>query len=436
MRTLSGLVILLFSAWTAAGETVALVGATLHPVSGPDLEGAVLLLSGDTIAAIGTDVAVPPEARRHDVTGKHIYPAFVHASSVLGLSEIGSVAGSVDTTENGDLHPELRAEVAFHADSRILPATRAGGVLYALVAPQGGLVAGTSAVMSLEGWTWEDMTLRTPVALHIRFPAYRARRRSFFGRPPKPQEDVDKERKAAVTKLVELFAAGRAHARALTAAAEGQAPAPPTNLKLAALQPVLDGSLPVFLHATEKLQIEGALDFARDQQLLHPVLVTSADAAELIPRLAEQGASVILHGVLRLPSRSWQPYDTPFTAAARLHEGGIPFAITDGQGLGPSNSRNLPFHAAMAAAYGLPREAALRAITLDAATILGVEDRIGSLEVGKAASFLVTDGDPLEITTRLEEVWFEGRPLDLAEDPQRRLYERYQKRPSPTKAAP
>ncbi len=429
----------------SSSEPIALVGATVHPVSSPPLEKGVVLIEGDTLKGVGSQGTVPSGYRRIDVEGKHIYPAFVHPGSVLGLAEVGSVRGSVDTNESGDLHPDLRVEVAFHADSRLLPPTRSGGVLHSLIVPQGGLVAGTSAVLRLDGWNWQEMTVRSPVGMHIHFPTFVATGRGSFRGPAKTQEEVDEEKDKALDQLRNLFAAARAYGKAQKAQnnaqenGPGKSPLPSStaNSKLQAMQPVLHGSVKVFLHARERKQIEGALEFARQQELEQVVLVTGPDAADLAPRIAELGISVVLNGVLSLPNRSWQPYDSAFTAAARLNEvlreKGIPLAIGDGgHRFAAANARNLPFHAAMAAAHGLPPEAALRSITLGPAEILGVQDRLGSLEVGKEASLLITDGDPLEITTTIEQVWLAGEALDLTDDPQRRLYERYRHRPLPS----
>ncbi|MDY7094285.1 MAG: amidohydrolase family protein [Acidobacteriota bacterium] len=408
----------------------ALVGATVHPVSGPPLDGATVLVSGDTIQAVGSDLEVPADASVVDLTGRHLYPTFIAAHSVLGLVEVNSVRGTVDTRETGDLNPALRTEVAFNADSRLLPVTVSGGVLFAHVVPSGGLLAGTSAVMRLEGWNWRGMTVRAPVAMHLQFPIYEAPEESWWGEP-KTQEEVDEDRKEALELLNKTFDDARAYRKARAAHDDGRGPWVAYDPNLEALLPVLDGSRPLFLHAAEHRQIEGALEWAREEGLENLVLVSRQDATAFAQRLAEDEIPVILAGVLREPERDWEPYDAAFTAAARLHEAGVKLVIADsGSTFGAANTRNLPFHAAMAATFGLPRDAALRAITLSAAEVLGVAERLGSLEAGKEASFVITDGDPLEITTRIEAVWSAGRPVDLDQDPQRRLYQRYRQRPT------
>ncbi|HUP41775.1 MAG TPA: amidohydrolase family protein, partial [Thermoanaerobaculia bacterium] len=198
------------------------------------------------------------------------------------------------------------------------------------------------------------------------------------------------------------------------------------------LQPVLAGEVPLFVHAATLAQIEDALDWLDEQGFDRAVLVAGYDVAREAERVAAAGVPVILDTVHRVPTRDWEPYDAAFTAAAKLHRAGVRFAIASGgAGADSENARNLPFEAATAAAFGLPREAALEAITLQAAEILGVADRLGSLEPGKEASFFVADGDPLEILTTIESVWVAGREVDRSADHQWRLYQRYSERPAP-----
>ncbi len=404
------------------------MGGTVHPVSGPPVEGATLLVEGNRIAAVGPDVAVPGGARVVDVAGKHLYPGFVHPLTDLGLVEVSSVRGTVDTTEIGRVNSNLRAEVAFNADSFRLPPTVAGGVVAAHVVPRGGVLSGTSAVMRLDGWNFRDMTVAAPVGMHLWWPRYAAR--GWWDRST--PEELEKRRKEELEVLEETLARARAYGRALEAADAGPAPAPAPDPRLDALLPVLSGEVPLFVHAGTLPQIEDALDWLGEQGFESAVLVAGYDVARAVDRVAAAGIPVILDTVHGTPDRDWEPYDAVFTAAARLHRAGVRFAIAaGGANAGGSNARNLPFEAATAVAFGLPREAALRAITLDAAEILGVGDRLGSLEPGKEASFFVADGDPLEVVTAVEQVWVSGRETDRSRDRQWRLYQRYRERPVP-----
>jgi imidazolonepropionase-like amidohydrolase len=412
----------------ARAETLAFVGGTVHPVSGPPLAGATLLVEGERIAAVGSEVVVPEGARVLDVAGKHLYPGFLHPQTDLGLVEVSSVRGTVDTTEIGQVNPNLRAEVAFNADSFRLPPAAAGGVVAAHVVPRGGVLSGTSAVMRLQGWNWRDMTIAAPVGMHLWWP--RASRAGWWDRTT--PEELEKRRKEELEVLDETLERARAYGRALAAAAAQPARAPAPDPRLDALQPVLAGEVPLFVHADTLPQIEAALDWLAEKGFERAVLVAGYDVARAAERVAAAGVPVILDTVHRVPSRAWEPYDSVYTAAARLHEAGVRFAIAaGGAGADSENARNLPFEAATAAAFGLPREIALEAITLRSAEILGVGDRLGSLEPGKEASFFVADGDPLEIRTAIESVWIAGREVDRSEDRQWRLYRRFAERPLP-----
>jgi imidazolonepropionase-like amidohydrolase len=329
-------------------------------------------------------------------------------------------------TEIGDDNANIRGQAAFNADSILIGPAVSGGVLYAAVEPGGGVVNGSGAVMRLHGWNLEDMTLRAPIGMHLTYPR-QTPAQSFFARPS--DEEFQKQKVKALKALQDIFDGARAYHTARTAMQAGKAPAIEIDPRYEAMRPVLDGKLPIYIHADEKAQIESALDWAKREKLTHLVLVAGADAQYVADRLAKAKVPVILTGVLELPARRWEPYDAAYAAAGILHKAGVKVAI--GAGADPSQARNLPFNAAMAAAFGLPKDVALRSVTLTAAEILGVGDRIGSLEPGKEASFLLTDGDPLEIVTHIERVWVAGSEVDLAHERQRELYDRYRNRPKP-----
>lgn len=405
------------AAW--AGST-ALVGATVHPVDGPAIENGTVLVEDGLIRAVGADVDVPADADRVDLAGKHLYPGFVHPLTPLGLSEIDSVRGSVDVREVGENNSDLRAEVAFNADSLRLPAAVAGGVTTALVFQRGGLFSGTSAVMRLEGWNWRDMIVEAPAAMHLSFPEI-------------PEEGGDDEEASSASKelLADLdrwLERAAAYDKAKAAGLAGLE----RNPKLERLAEVVRGDMRLFVHAGGRARLDAALDWLSERDFQDVVLVTDYQARYLADRLKESGLPVILNGVHDLPRKDQEAFDAPYGAAAALHAAGVSFAIGDGgSSFGSSNVRNLPFHAAMAASYGLDPEQALRSVTLGAAEIIGVADRVGSITVGKEASLIVTNGDPLETLTTIEAVWIHGRPVDLTDDHQYRLYQKYWNRPKP-----
>ncbi len=405
---------------------IALVGGTVHTISGATLENATVLFVDGKITAIGADVSLPEGTESIDATGKHLYPGMIAANTRIGLVEIGAVRATRDFQEVGDIKPNVRAETAINPDSEIIPVTRANGVTLAQSVPSGGLISGRSAVIELDGWTWESMTLKAPVGLHVFWPRmlpFRGGGFFFFG-PQQSPEEQKKRRDGDIQKIKGAFAAARAYAKAKAAEAQKGVPYHGTDLRWEAMLPVLNKEIPVFVHADEMTQIEAAIDWA-SQEDIQMVLVGGRDAWRVRERLKEKDIPVILAGVHTLPMRRWEPYDAPFASAAKLHEAGVRFCI--GVAFDASNVRNLPYHAATAAAYGLPKDEALKAITLYPAQILGVADRVGSLEVGKDATLIVTNGDPLEIRTSVEMEFIEGRRIDLSSR-HTQLYEKYREK--------
>ncbi|MDX1946679.1 MAG: amidohydrolase family protein [Pirellulaceae bacterium] len=398
---------------------IALTNATIHPVSGPVIEQGTLVFSGGKIAAVGKDAKIPAEAAVLDLAGKHVYPALFDPLTDLGLTEINSIRATIDNRETGQLNPNVRAIVAVNPDSEILPVTRASGVLLALAAPVGGLMSGRSAVIQLDGWTWEEMALRADAALHVNWPALpRAGRRETEGPPAATNSDEE------IEKLGQALANARAYA-----AARAANPDFPRDARWESLQDVLAGKLPVIARADDLRQITGAVAFAEREKL--KLIIAGGYDAELCAELLKKyDVPVIIGGVYRLPPRRGDDYDAPYTLAARLHAAGIRFAISCQDRHGASSVRNLPYHAATAVAYGLPAGEGLKAITLAPAQILGVANRVGSLEVGKDATLFIADGDPLETPTHVSAAWIQGRKLDL-NNRHERLYRKYERKYEP-----
>jgi imidazolonepropionase-like amidohydrolase len=400
-------------------QPVVISGATVHTVSGAELPNARVRFESGKLIAIGGDEIASDGALVVDARGKHLYPGLIAANSTLGLVEIGAVRATVDAAEVGMNAANVRAEVAVNPDSEVIPVTRSNGVLLALAVPQAGangVIAGTSALLQLEGWTWEDMTLIAPVGLHVFWP-------SRFVPGGFPTEMVEAARKAAKDKREALQRAFEdAKAYAATKKRDG---AP--DLRLQAMQTFVQGKAPVFLHADDTQSIDDALDFA-SQHGLSAVIVGGAEAWRVTDRLRAQNVPVILGGTHVLPLRRSDPIDAIYANAAKLAAAGVRFAIaTPGDGFDTSNLRNLPYQAATAVPYGLAKDEALRAITLYPAQILGVADRVGSIEVGKDATLFLSDGDPMDARTTVERAWIGGREIDLA-NRQSRLYEKYRQK--------
>ncbi len=417
----------------AQAEVLALTGGTVHTVSGPTIANGVVLVDGARITAVGAGLAVPAGARVVDCTGKHVYPGFVHANTVLGLQEISTIVGSDDTQETGNVNPNQRAEVMVNPESDFLPVARFNGITTALVIPGGGAIRGTSALMHLDGWTQEDMTVAAPVALHVQWPAMSVTRAWWDTRS---EDEQNKARDAALQAITDAFEDARAYDRARTAEGRDGVPRHDADARWDAMRKAVRGELPIVFHADAIAQLRAVLRFCDQQKLTRVTILGGYDAWRVADELKARDIPVIIAGVLALPNRPDAPYDEAFTVAARLAKAGVRFCIADeGGGGGAANARNLPQHAAMAAAFGLDRDEALKSVTLYPARILGVGDRVGSIEPGKLADLQITDGDPLEVATHCEQVVLNGRLVPM-ESRQTRLFHKYDGRPRGPKARP
>jgi amidohydrolase family protein len=344
------------------------------------------------------------------------------------LQEIGAVRATRDVSEVGNINPNARARVALNMDSELIPVTRANGVLAVLSATAGGTISGTSVVWKLDGWNWEDVTIKEPAALHVHWPNMTTRNRAWYDEEPvKSEDEQKKEREKQLKEVRDAFDNAKAYMKAREAMQAG-GPRHEFDVRWEAMIPALKKQIPVFVHADEYLQIASALDFAKDEDL-RIVIVGGRDAWRLADRLAAAQVPVVYESVLEMPRRSWEPYDAAYTVPQQLQAAGVPFCISTGNG-DASNLRNLPYEAAMAAAFGLPKEEALKAVTLYPAQILGVADRLGSLQPGKDATLIVTDGDPLEIESHVKMAWISGVPVDLTSR-HTRFYDKYRNRPRP-----
>jgi imidazolonepropionase-like amidohydrolase len=398
-----------------------LKGGAVHTVSGPVLAGADILVVGGKIAAVGNDLSVPDNTEVVDLVGKHVYPGLIAATSALGLTEIGAVLATKDSSEIGDITPEVRSEVAVNPDSLHIPIARLNGVALALTVPEGGLISGTSAVIMLDGWTWEEMTVRAPVGVHVSWPSSRPRRRR--GPPQVPGAAASKKRDSQLLKIKDAFAHARAYAKLKQG--KDRPLAQKVDRRWESMRPVIAGKACVFVHADGLAEIEAAVDWGQDEGL-RLVIVGGQDAWRCAPLLKERDVPVIVTATHRLPRRRHAGYDAPFTLPKKLLDAGVRFCIA-GAANESANLRNLPYQAAHAAAYGLPRDEALKAITLYAANVLGIADRVGSIEKGKDATLIVTNGDPLEIRTQVERLFMQGRDVQL-DSHQKRLWGKYREK--------
>jgi imidazolonepropionase-like amidohydrolase len=344
----------------------------------------------------------------------------VDAYSTVGISEIGAVDVSNDVTEIGDFNPNVRAEVAVNAESRHIGTTRSAGVLVAFSTPEGGVISGLSSAMSLEGWTWEEMSMKGAAALNVNWPDPNARPRRFGGGGPggpgggaRPAPKSYGER---VQELKDFFAEARAYRDAVKA---GQQRA--TDTRYAAMIPAFDGTIPVVVAADGVAQINDAITWGKEEGL-RLVIRGGRDAIHVAERLKAENVPVILTSTMAAPDRQHEAYDGAYSTPARLHAAGVKFAIAGGSGALYSN--RLPWEAGVAVAFGLPEEEALKSVTINASELMGVSDKVGSLEVGKEATLLITTGTPLDMTSNIDQAYIQGREIDMM-DIQKFFFQKY-----------
>ena len=363
--------------------------AVIHTVSGPVIDEGYVVFDGGVITSVGA--GAPPNvdgAESLNAGGLHVYPGLIGSSTTLGLQETGAVAVTHDHSEYGSITPEVRAAVAVNPDSDLIPVTRANGILTAMVFPGGGLVSGRASLIRLDGWTWEEMAIDAEAGLVVSWPRTDPIDAPWMTKSASRQR---KEIEESLEKVDRLFDEAEAYA-----AARDHDPTAEEDLRLEAMRPVLTGEKPIFVRAASAGQIESAVAWGQ-RRGYRIVIVGGTQADRVIPLLRKHDIPVIVGGLHRLPPARHDDYDRAYRLPSVLHEAGVRFCIASGSG--SAHERNLNHNAGTAAAYGLPKDEALRAITLSAATILGAGDRLGSIEVGKAATIIVTTGNPLEITT-------------------------------------
>jgi imidazolonepropionase-like amidohydrolase len=391
----------------------AIRNARVVPVSGPTIDNGTVIISDGKIEAIGTNVSVPSGAQIIEARGLWVYPGMFDAGTSLGLVEVGQGApGTVDATEVGDLNPHVKAIVAINPHSAHIGVTRVDGVTNTLTSPLGGLISGQAAVINLVGTTPAEMAVVPHAALVINYPRTSTGGGGFFAavQPANLSEAVNTANRQ-VEQIRRTLRDAEVYGRARDAYARDKTlPRPEQNLMLEALIPYVRGERPVVFRADRETEMRGAIRFAEEMKL-KPIILGGDDAWKMIGLLKEKNVPVILTGVLDLPSREDDFYDTLYENPARLRQAGLRFAISSGDG--GANVRNLPYYAGMAAAFGLPKDEALKAVTLYPAQIMNLGDRLGSIEVGKIANLVVTDGDLLETRTHVRHLFIDGRQIPL-----------------------
>ena len=408
-------------------DSFAIVGASVHTISGSTIENGTVVVRNGKIAAVGgSDLAVPGDVKTIDASGKHLWPGLIHANNSLGLVEIDSVSATMDDGEMGDWNANIHAHLAYHPDSKLIPVARSAGITHVFTMPNGGIVTGTGSLMRTQGWTWEETAASRASMMGVKWPEGKASGFMAFMQGNKSLKDRKKDAEDKIKKLSEYFDnAALYHQGKDNKATNARWQ---TDNGFENMKPVLDGSMPLFVFATESWAMKQAVEWAMKRELAI-VIVGGHQSARIAGFLAKHKVPVILTDILFNPERSDEAYDTAYTTPRVLFDAGVSFAITGIGGDGGSGHiRNMVEHAGFSAAFGLPKEEAWRAVTLNAAKLLGVDHALGSIEEGKSASLALTDGDLLEVTTHVEQVWIDGVACDMS-DKQKQLYERYRNRP-------
>jgi imidazolonepropionase-like amidohydrolase len=408
------------SSASGSGGTYVIRGATIVPVSGPRIPNGTVVITSGTIAAVGANVQAPAGATVIDGSGLFVYPGLIDSGTQLGLTEIGSVPGPTDLQEIGDFNPQNVALSAVNAHSELIPVARANGITTAITGPQGGLVSGQVALIDLVGWTPAEMAAKPQAAMVMNYPRSRGGGRRFG-----PQQSEAEQREAMsrqVAALYDFMRDAKAYAEIVGRTQNG---AGRTNLVMQAMIPVVRGEQPVVFDVDSEDQIRGVMALA-DTFGIKPILRGASEAWKVADELARREIPVIVGPLTRAPAAD-DPYDAIYANPGVLARAGVKIAFqTDNA----SDSRNLPYNAALATAYGLDPDAALRALTLSPAEIWGVADRYGSIAQGKVANVIVTTGDPLDVRSTVKHLFIRGQLVPFT-DKHTELYDRFMGRPNP-----
>ncbi len=399
-------------------KSILLSGGTVHVGNGKVIENGVVGIKDGKIDLVADATTIKLRQGAYDTTiylnGKHLYPAFIAPNSTLGLGEVESVRATNDFGEIGGYNPHVRSLIAFNMDSKVSTTVRTNGVLYVQATPRAGIISGTSSVISLEGWNWEDAVLKSGDGIHLNFP--RSTKRNGWWAEPQASSQNDKFEEQ-LNDIKKFFTDAKAYNLAKTKEE--------TNLRYEAMKGIFDGSQNLYIHTESIKDIVAAVNFIRQLELKKCVLVGAKDAWKVTKLLRDNNIAVMVNRVHDLPEREQEDVDLPYKLPYLLQKDSVLFCLENSGDMEAMNTRNLPFLAGTAAAYGLTKEQALIAITLNTAKILGVDKQIGSLEAGKQASVIVSSGDALDMrTNNIEMAFVDGKKIMLT-NTQQELYKKY-----------
>lgn len=402
----------------AQKETIALTNATIHIGNGQVINNGTVIFKNGKITAVGAGASTAGAAII-DCKGKHIYPGLILTASQLGLIEVNSTRSTIDATEIGELNPSIRSLVAYNTDSKVTNTLRTNGILIANIIPDGGIISGSSSVVQLDAWNWEDAAYKTDVAIHFRMPSLLnrtgGRRGGFGGGGTAPAVDPVKRGLEQIENVKAFFREAKAYL--------AEVKHDNTNLKYEAVKNLFTKKQKLFIHCNIVKEMLVAIDFVKEFGF-DVVLVGAVDSWQVADLLKQNNIAVILNQLHDLPAMIDDDIDQPYKTPALLQKAGVLFALNDDDG--NSRYRNLPFNAGTAAAYGLTKEEALSAVTLNAASILGIADKTGSIETGKDANIVISEGDILDMRTNIiTHAFIQGRQVDL-NNKQKQLAEKYE----------
>ena len=403
----------------ASKETkdIAIMGATAHIGNGTVIENSVIVISNGKIVTIGNADSTPVTLQAVDVIdakGKHVYPGFIATNSSLGLVEVDAVRASDDKSELGNINPNVRSQIAYNAESKVVESMRPNGVLIAQVAPSGGRISGTSSIMQLDAWNWEDATIKADDGIHLNWPSSFSRGRWWMGesRGLKPNPDYADQ----VKELVDFVTESKAYLNGNRQI---------KNLRYGALEGLFDGTQNLYVHVDDEKGITDAVNFAKNNDIKNMVIIGGYNAYLVTDLLKSNNVPVLVTDTHELPSLEDDDYDLPYKNPKLLTDAGVLVGIQNGE---PANfqTRNLPFYAGQVVGQGMDKEEALKLITSNTAKILGIDNNYGTLEIGKSATLFISEGDALDMrTNQLTHAFINGRAISL-ETHQTELWHRYE----------
>lgn len=396
----------------------AITNATIHTVTNGVIENGIILIDGEKIAFVGENAKITPDYQQINAVGKHVYPGFMDSGTILGLQEVSAVAVTNDQAELGEFNPHIRAFTAINPSSAAIPVTRLNGVTHVISMPVSGRISGKATLIDLYGYSPDSMAVSPNAAAHLNFPSSQKGGWWDDRKPEEVKEQYDKN----IKELNDLWDKAEFYHKMMSAYENnpGNKEQPDKDEKMDAMREVITGQIPVVISVDKEKDILNAIEWTKEHSDAQFVLAGVEDGWRVAEQIAEAGIPCLV-STLYTPERDYDNYQRPYQNPGKLHEAGVKVAIATGES---ENVRNAPYHAGFAAAYGLGKEEAVKALTINPAEIFGVSDKLGSIEEGKQANLFISDGDPLEPLTQIEQVFIRGYKIPMVSR-HTQLYEEY-----------